>query len=73
MILHCDRTKVNGHKLSHRKVPLNMKKNFFTSESDGALEQAAQRCWKFSLKDISKQPAVDILQTPLPTPAILGF
>lgn len=36
-----NKTRVNGHKLKHRKLHLNIRKNFF--EGNRRLQQAAQR------------------------------
>jgi len=38
-----DRTGDKGHKLKHRRFPLNIRKHFFTAESGRVLAQAAQR------------------------------
>jgi len=54
-VVPSNRTKGNGHKLKHRKIQLNTRRNVF--EGDRALEEAVQRCCVFSFSgDIQDPP-----------------
>ncbi|KAK4825247.1 hypothetical protein QYF61_025646 [Mycteria americana] len=46
------KTRGSGHKLKHRRVPLNIRKHFFHCEGDRALAQVAQRgCGVYPWRD----------------------
>jgi len=54
-VVPSDRTRGTGHKLKHRKCHLNMRKNFFYSEGDRALNR--------QLRGIVESASVKILKT----------
>jgi len=59
--------------MKHRKFQLNMRKNFFTFEDDGALEQAAQRgCGVSFSGDMQDPPGQGPVQPAVGDPASAG-
>ena len=53
-VVPSDGTRGNGHKLEHRRLPLNISKHYFCCEDDGALEQVCPErlrslhSWRYS-------------------------
>jgi len=54
-VVPSDRTKVNGHKLKHRKFRLNMRKNFFTLR--------VMEHWHRLPRKVVESPSLEIFKT----------
>jgi len=58
-VVPSDRTRGNGHKLKHRKLQLNMRKNFFTLR--------VTEHWNRLPRGAVESPSLEILKTHLDT------
>ena len=56
-VVPSNRTRGNGHKLKHRKFPLNMRKNFFTLR--------VTEPWPRLPRDVVESPSLEIFETRL--------
>jgi len=56
-VVPSDRTRVNGHKLKHRKFRLNMRKNFFPL--------SVTEPWNRVLREVVESPSLEIFETHL--------
>lgn len=54
-----DRIRDNGHKMRHRKLHLNTKRNFFTAR--------VTECWDRLAREVAKSPSLEIFKTSLVT------
>jgi len=55
-VVPSDRKRGDGHKLKHRRLPLNIR-NFFHCEGDRALAQVAQRGCRVSILEGIQKPS----------------
>jgi len=56
-VVPCDRTRGNGHKLKHRKLQLNMRKNFFPLR--------VTEPWNRVPREVMESPSLEIFKTRL--------